>query len=47
MNYKNCKFIRLIVSRHMSKTRDNALDAVWGLETMVMPLSRHPQTESF
>ena len=34
MNYKNCKFIRLIVSRHMSKPRDNALDAVCGLGTI-------------
>jgi len=29
------------------KTRNNALDAFCGLETILMPLSRHPQKESF
>ena len=29
------------------KTRNNALDAICGLETILMPLSRHPQIESF
>lgn len=47
MNYKDFKLLLLSVSIHMSKTRDNALDAVLGLETIVMPLKRHPQTESF
>lgn len=29
------------------KTRNNALDAFCGLETILMPLSQHPQKESF
>ena len=32
---------------HEAKTRNNALDVVCGLETIIMPLPRHPQTKSF
>ena len=30
-----------------SKTRNNALDVVWGFETIILPLSRQHQTKSF
>ena len=32
---------------HRSKPRKIALDAFWGIEIFIMPLSRHPQKESF
>ena len=32
---------------HRSKTRNNPLDVFWGLETIIMPLTRHPQKKSF
>ena len=32
---------------HRSKTRNNALDVFWGIETIIMPLSRQPQKKSF
>ncbi|MCI6186931.1 MAG: hypothetical protein MR739_07130, partial [Spirochaetia bacterium] len=35
--------IWLPVVIHRSKTRNNALDVFWGIETIIMPLSRQPQ----
>ena len=32
---------------HRSKPRNNALDVFWGIETIIMPLSRQPQKKSF
>ena len=39
--------IWLPVVIHRSKTRNNALDVFWGIETIIMPLSRQPQKKSF
>ena len=32
---------------HRSKPRNNPLDVFWGLETIIMPLTRHPQKKVF
>ena len=32
---------------HKAKPRNNALDVFWGIETIIMPLPRHPQKKSF
>ena len=39
--------IWLPVVIHRSKTRNNALDVFWGIETIIMPLSRQPQKKVF
>ena len=39
--------IWLPVVIHRSKTRNNVLDVFWGIETIIMPLSRQPQKKSF
>ena len=39
--------IWLPVVIHRSKTCNNALDVFWGIETIIMPLSRQPQKKSF
>ena len=39
--------IWLPVVIHRSKTRNNALDVFWGIETIIMLLSRQPQNKTF
>ena len=39
--------IWLPVVIHRAKPRNNALDVFEGIETIIMPLSRHPSKKSF
>ena len=45
--YNNLQQTWLPVLIHRAKTRNNALDVFWGMETITMPLPRHPQKKSF